>query len=203
LSSIDRAERILQFWFAEAPRNAFEIDARMTLWFGDEDQLAATIREKFSADVDNAFDGTYDDWSTRARGRLALILLLDRFRRALHRGTRAAYERDHDALVLTVRGIERKQDRELNALERAFFYMPLQRSESLKVQEFSVRIYRKLLGSADASYEATFRTFLDFAELHRDIVRQFGRFPHRNRILGRADTEEETAYLAGDLRNYG
>jgi len=71
------------------------------------------------------------------------------------------------------------------------------------VQEFSVRIFNSLLNSVDASYKATFETFLDFAELHRDIVRQFGRFPHRNTILGRADTPEEAAYLARDLRNAG
>jgi uncharacterized protein (DUF924 family) len=198
-----RVGDILQFWFAETSRSAFEIDARMTLWFGDEKQLATTIRERFQDDVERASRGEFDDWSERPAGRLALILLLDRFRRALYHGTQAAYAKDHDALTLAVRGIERKHDRDLAAVERAFFYMPLQRSESLKVQEFSVRIFNSLLNSVDASYKATFETFLDFAELHRDIVRQFGRFPHRNTILGRADTPEEAAYLARDLRNAG
>ncbi len=203
MGNSDRPGEILRFWFAETSRNAFEVDARMALWFGDERQLAATIREQFLDDVERASRGELDDWSEHPRSRLALILLLDRFRRTLHHGTRAAFAKDHDALRLTVHGIERKHDRELGAVERAFFYMPLQSSESLKVQEFSVRIFSSLLRSVDPSCQATFRTFLDFAELHRDIVRQFGRFPHRNKTLGRADTAEEKAYLGADLRGFG
>lgn len=199
----DRPGEILRFWFAETPRSAFEIDARMALWFGDEQQLVTIIREQFLDDVERASRGDLDDWAGHPRSRLALILLLDRFRRTLHRGTVATYAKDHEALRLTVHGIERKHDRELTGIERAFFYMPLQSSESIKVQEFSVRIFGSLLRAADQSYKATFQTFLDFAELHRDIVRQFGRFPHRNKTLGRADTAEEQAYLGADLRGFG
>lgn len=198
-----RAEEILEFWFAETARDAFQIDARMSHWFGDDPVVDQAVRERFAADVEAASGGALEDWAETARGRLALIILIDQFRRNIHRGTRRAYTKDHEVLKLTIHGIERGHDAELLPVERAFFYMPLQHSESLKVQDFAVQTYRALLDSVEPTHEATFQTFLDFAELHRDIVARFGRFPHRNAVLGRQNTAEESVYLGEDAPAFG
>ncbi|MCW8846455.1 MAG: DUF924 domain-containing protein, partial [Gammaproteobacteria bacterium] len=94
-------------------------------------------------------------------------------------------------------------DRQLEPVERAFFYMPMQHSESLKVQEFSVRTFTNLAETVKPTLRATFGTFTQFAELHRDIVAQFGRFPHRNAVLGRENTPEEEAYLDQNTPSFG
>src|SRR5690606_24289995 len=130
--------------------------------------------------------------------RLALILLLDQFRRNIYRGTAKAFEKDKVALKLTVEGAMEKLDKGLTPIQRVFFYMPLQHAESRKVQAKSVDIFRKLADAVSPTYQETFETVAQFAELHRDIIERFGRFPHRNKVLGRKNTPEEEEYLAGD-----
>ena len=100
-------------------------------------------------------------------------------------------------------GAIEKKDQGLSPIERVFFYMPLQHAESRKVQEKSCEIYNKLADAVSPTYRETFQTVAQFAELHADIVRQYGRFPHRNAILGRENTPEEDAYLAGDAPTFG
>ena len=96
-----------------------------------------------------------------------------------------------------------KKDKGLSPIERVFFYMPLQHAESRKVQEKSCEIYNKLAEAVSPTFKETFETVAQFAELHADIVRQFGRFPHRNAVLGRENTLEESEYLAGDAPSFG
>ena len=98
--------------------------------------------------------------------------------------------------------MERK-DRGLTPIQRAFFYMPLQHAESIKVQAKGCELFNKLAESVSPSFRETFATIAQFAELHRDIVEQFGRFPHRNKLIGRANTPEEDEYLAGDSPDFG
>ena len=92
---------------------------------------------------------------------------------------------------------------DLHPVERSFFYMPLQHAESLKAQNMAVEIYNRLAGAVSPTYRETFETMATFAELHRDIIEQFGRFPHRNQLLGRENTPEEDEYLAGDSPDFG
>ena len=96
-----------------------------------------------------------------------------------------------------------KKDKGLPPIQRVFFYMPLQHAESRKVQAKSVELYERLAESASPTLQETFLTVAQFAELHRDIVDQFGRFPHRNSLLGRENTPEEDEYLAGDSPDFG
>ena len=121
--------------------------------------------------------GKLDHWAHTPRGRLALILLLDQFRRNIHRGTADAYSEDRRALKLCVEGAMEKKDKGLSPIQRVFFYMPLQHAESRKVQEKSVAIFNRLAEAVSPTYVETFMTIAQFAELHRDIVHQFGRFP--------------------------
>jgi uncharacterized protein (DUF924 family) len=199
----DRREEILDFWFAETPRDAFRIDGRMTVWFGDDPSIDKKIASLFSTDIEKASNGELEDWAQTPRGRLALIILLDQFRRNIYRHSRKAFLKDHAVLKLTIHGMEIGHDRQLEPIERAFFYMPMQHSESLKVQEFSVRTFSTLAETVKPTLRATFSTFTQFAELHRDIVAQFGRFPHRNAVLGRKNTPEEEVYLDQGTPNFG
>lgn len=199
----ERTEEILDFWFAETPRDAFKIDGRMAFWFGDDSSLDEKIRTLFSEDIEKASTGQLDHWADTPRGRLALIILLDQFRRNIFRRSKEAYLKDHEVLKLTIKGMELGHDRQLEPVERAFFYMPMQHSESLKVQDFSVRTFTTLAETVKPTLRATFGTFAQFAELHRDIVAQFNRFPHRNEALGRKNTPDEEAYLDDSPPDFG
>ena len=198
-----RIEAILAFWFKQHELSAPQIDRRMDIWFGEDPAFDHEIRQKFSADVDRASEGKLDHWADEPRGRLALILLLDQFRRNIYRGTSKAYEKDMAALKLCVEGAMQKKDRGLTPIQRAFFYMPLQHAESLKVQAKSVELFGRLADAVSPTFQETFLTIAQFAELHRDIIEQFGRFPHRNALLGRDNTSEEDEYLAGDAPDFG
>lgn len=198
-----RIDAILAFWFKEQELSAPQIDRRMDVWFGEDQAFDHEIQEEFAADVDMASAGKFDHWAHESRGRLALILLLDQFRRNIHRGTVKAYEKDKIALKLCVEGAMEKKDKGLTPIQRAFFYMPLQHAESRKVQAKSVAIYNKLAEAVSPTYQETFLTIAQFAELHHDIVERFGRFPHRNQVMERDNTPEENEYLAGDSPDFG
>ena len=198
-----RIDAILSFWFKEQQLSAPQIDRRMDVWFGEDELFDHEIRKEFTNDVELASEGKLDHWANAPRGRLALILLLDQFRRNIHRGTAEAYEKDKVALKLCVEGAIAKKDEGLTPIQRAFFYMPLQHAESRKVQDRSVALFNKLANAVSATYRETFATMAQFAELHRDIVARFGRFPHRNEVLGRQNTPEEDEYLAGDSPDFG
>ena len=205
ITDIDQAriDAIISFWFQEKELTAPQIDGRMDVWFGEDAVFDQQIQSDFSVDVEEASEGKLDHWAHTPRGRLALILLLDQFRRNIYRGTAEAYAEDKKALKLCVEGAMEKKDKGLSPIQRAFFYMPLQHAESRKVQAKSVAIFSRLTDAVSPTYVETFMTIAQFAELHRDIVEQFGRFPHRNVVLNRANTPEEEEYLASDGPSFG
>lgn len=198
-----RIDAILSFWFKEQELSAPQIDRRMDIWFGEDAVFDHEIRQNFADDVDKASEGKLDHWGEEPRGRLALILLLDQFRRNIHRGSAKAYEKDKAALKLCVEGAMQRKDRGLTPIQRVFFYMPLQHAESRKVQAKAVELYSRLAEAVSPTFRETFLTIAQFAELHRDIIEQYGRFPHRNAVLGRDNTPEEDEYLAGDAPDFG
>ena len=198
-----RIEAILSFWFMEQELSAPKIDRRLDIWFGEDSVFDHECKKEFADDVDKASEGKLDHWAHQAHGRLALILLLDQFRRNLYRNTAEAFSMDRAALKLCVEGAMQKKDKGLTPIERAFFFMPLQHAESRKVQAKSVEIYKRLAGAVSATYRETFETIAQFAELHCDIIQQFGRFPHRNSLLKRDNTAEEDEYLAVDSPDFG
>ncbi|GIK35842.1 MAG: hypothetical protein AMXMBFR45_01360 [Gammaproteobacteria bacterium] len=195
--------RILDFWFSAAELDAPQIDSRMERWFGSDPALDQQIRTEFGPLVERALAGELDGWATSAEGRLALILLLDQFCRNIHRGSAMAFAGDRRALKLCIEGSMGNEYRTLSPVQRVFFFMPLQHAESAGVQDKSVRIYNALAEGVSDTLRETFLTFAQFAELHRDIVARFGRFPHRNRVLGRSNTPEEDSYLAADAPSFG
>jgi uncharacterized protein (DUF924 family) len=205
----DGVERVLNFWFGGPIENAEALRAQSGLWFGPEDadsQVGAVdqrIEREFRGDMERAATGQLADWTHAPRGRLALILLLDQFPRNVFRGTARAFATDSKALQLALEGMQSGADALLHPLERLFFYMPLEHAEDIGCQERAVAAVRALAQRAPDFA----RTYLDdcagYAQEHRDIVRRFGRFPHRNAILGRQNTAEENDYLAQVSRDFG
>jgi len=198
-----RIETILSFWFKEQELTAPQIDRRMDKWFSEDPVFDHEIEKEFSDDISAASAGTLDHWASDPHGRLALIILIDQFRRNIYRNTAKAFSKDRLALKLCVEGAMEKKDRSLTPIQRVFFYMPLQHAESRKVQAKSVELYNRLAEAVSPTYRETFLTVAQFAELHKDIVDQYGRFPHRNELLNRENTAEEAEYLAGDSPDFG
>ena len=198
-----RIDAILSFWFKEQALTAPQIDQRMDIWFSEDAVFDHEIEKEFASDIEAACNGKLQHWAASAQGRLALILLIDQFRRNIYRGTAKAFSKDKLALKLCIEGAMEKVDQVLSPIERVFFYMPLQHAESKKVQEKSVALYNRLADAVSPTFRETMLTVAQFAELHKDIIDQFGRFPHRNALLGRENTAEESEYLAGDSPDFG
>ena len=198
-----RIEAVLTFWFRGRALSAPRIERRMGAWFGEDPGFDLEIAREFKDDVAAASAGQCIHWANAPRGRLALILLLDQFRRNIYRGTAAAFARDQAALALCMAGILGNQDQDLAPIEQAFFYMPLQHAESRQAQTKSVALYARLAGTVAPACREIFEGIARFAELHARIIRTFGRFPHRNALLGRESTAEEIEYLAGDAPDFG
>ena len=198
-----RIDAILSFWFKERELSAPQIDRRLDIWFGEDAVFDHECKKLFADDVEKASNGELDHWAEEPRGRLALILLLDQFRRNIYRGTAEAFSKDKLALKFCVEGAMAKKTTGLTPIQQAFFYMPLQHAESRKVQARSVALFRRLAEAVSPTYRETFETIAQFAELHHDIIERFGRFPHRNKLLGRNNTPEEDEYLSADSPDFG
>lgn len=203
---MDEALEVRRFWFGRLPLSPDGVQERLALWFGsgaEEQRADELVRARFGALVDRAAAGGLSAWADSPRRRLSLILLLDQFPRHLYRGSERAFATDREALALTLSGMQSAADAALTPVERIFFYMPLQHAELRDAQEESVAAYRRLRNEAPQELAAMFASALEAAELHRSIVARFGRFPHRNRVLGRPNTAEEETYLREGGRSFG
>jgi uncharacterized protein (DUF924 family) len=178
MHSGDSYEDVLKFWFSEPVREH---------WFKPSEAIDQDIAQRFGALHRRAAGGELDDWARNPRSALALVIVLDQFSRNLCRGKPATYANDEHALRIARAAIVRGFDQYLDGWEKAFLYMPYMHSERLEIQEESVRLFTTAnLDNAP------------YALHHRDIVRRFGRFPHRNATLGRESTPEEREYLESD-----
>jgi len=201
---MDEALEVRRFWFGRVPLQPEGVQQRLALWFGSAAEEAdEIIRSRFGDLTARAAAGELAAWADSPRRRLSLILLLDQFPRHVHRGTERAFASDREALALTLSGMQSAADAALTPVERIFFYMPLQHAELRDAQEESVAAYRRLLNEAPAELRGLFTSQLESAEQHRSIVARFGRFPHRNRVLGRTNTAEEQQYLGQGGEGFG
>lgn len=198
---MDEARQVRDFWFGKLPLTAQTLAQRMNLWFPGEQnpedlkKLDGSIRTRFGPLVLRATQGDLMSWADSPRRCLSLIILLDQFPRNMFRGTARAFATDEQALAVTLSGMQSAGDGALDVVERIFFYMPLQHSEVREVQDESVAAYRRLLTEAPQELRKIFEESLQSAEQHRAVIEKFGRFPHRNRVLARANTPEEEAWL--------
>lgn len=186
---------ILRFWFgARAPGAPVDAE-RFALWFMKSPETDGVIRARFEADVLAAAAGERDAWGGSAEGALALIVLLDQFPRNIYRDAPRAFAFDSQALALSLDGQARGLDLALDVPERGFFYLPMEHAESAEMQERSVAAFARLAASAPPEHAALAANFHDYAIRHRDVIARFGRYPHRNAILGRPSTPEEIEFL--------
>jgi uncharacterized protein (DUF924 family) len=168
-------QTVVAFWRAAGPQK----------WFGKDADFDHEIAARFLAAHEAAAAGGLSSWEATPEGALALLLLLDQFPRNMFRGSARAFATDPLARAVADRAIEQGFDRSAASDERKFFYLPFEHSENLADQERSLALWRRASGGTPDRY----------AEIHADIIRRFGRFPHRNAMLGRATTPEEQAFL--------
>jgi len=188
------AREILDFWFGPLMQGAELTAARRDLWFGKNAKIDREIAARFKVFLGPARDGELA-WGSEPRGRLALVVLLDQFPRNIYRGHSEAFAYDPAALQQAECALAAGDDQRVGLLERVFFYLPFEHAEELPLQERSVNLFRALAAEAPPGQVKAFASFLDYAIRHRDIIARFGRFPHRNQILGRTSTAEERAFL--------
>ena len=184
---------ILDFWLGPLDDQGFSDDAHRQQWFQKDDAFDQALRDRFGALHERASRGELDGWRDTPRGRLALVIVLDQFSRNLFRGRAAMFAQDEAALALARTALAHGDEAALAPQERYFLYMPFMHSEALADQEKCVALFE----GARASVAPERRDAFDpkWAVMHRDIVARFGRFPHRNEILGRQSTPEEVAFL--------
>ncbi|HET6159685.1 MAG TPA: DUF924 family protein [Dongiaceae bacterium] len=180
---------ILQFWFSERAR---------LLWFEKDSMFDADIRARFEPLVHEAQMGGFEEWRSSPDGALALLLLIDQFARNLYRGQAKAYLGDARARAVAAESIARGFDQRYPFPDRVFFYLPFEHCETLANQDRYIALIEgcmREVGEAAAE-------FLDYAHRHRNIIKRFGRFPHRNEALGRETTEEEAEFLKGPSSSF-
>lgn len=188
-------QQVLEFWFGDGLSLGWPSDDRSALWFKGGAALDTQIRERFGTLVDQAVGGGLSGWESSATERLALVILLDQFSRNVHRGQASAFAGDERAQRLVQHSIALEQDTALPTIGRVFFYMPLMHAESLALQEACEARFTSLHQQSPPALQARLEGNLKAAHEHADIVRRFGRFPHRNAALGRPSTPEEEAFL--------
>ena len=193
---MNEIESVLEFWFGVCGADGAIDPVKRKMWFGDSRKHDAEIREHFGALHERASRGELESaWAPTPRGRLALIVVLDQFSRHIHRGSGAAFAQDPAAQRLVVSGLQMRADHELIPAQRAFFYIPLEHAEDLELQRLGVRCFDGLANTVAPARRKDYESFLDYARRHRDTIERFGRFPHRNALLGRASTPDEIEFL--------
>jgi uncharacterized protein (DUF924 family) len=170
-------ENIIEFWFTEATKK---------LWFNSTAAFDQSLLLEYESLWKLASNGKLKSWQDTPLGTLALVIVLDQFPLNMFRGSAKSYSSESRAIYTSRNAISRSFDKQLNPVELPFLYMPFMHSEKLEDQNYSVELFQQ------AGLESNLR----FAKHHRDIIKKYGRFPHRNKILGRVSTAEEIKYLA-------
>ena len=196
-------EAILEFWFADAATDPDKAAARNPFWYEGTPETDATIRARFSGVVEQARAGGLAAWEAQPRSWLALIVTLDQFPRNVSRGTAAAFACDALAQGVARRGWDAGRHESLHVIEAVFCLLPFQHAEDLGLQHEALRRGEALLAAAPAEWKAVVEQFQGYARKHVYLIERFGRFPHRNALLGRVSTQEEQAYLDAGTGFFG
>lgn len=188
---MSRIDEVLDFWFGSGD-DPFE---RAEKWWEAGEEFDAEIERKFGSDIERVAAGQLDVWLDTPRGTLAYVTVLDQFSRNIHRDAPEMYAHDELALQTAVDAIERGDDEQLEPIERQFLYMPLMHAEDREIQRRCLELFDQLRSDAPDEQREAFDKAYEFAVTHAEIVEKFGRFPHRNEILGRESTDAERAFL--------
>jgi len=201
--SAEKIAEINEFWLAnsqEGPETAAE---RRDWWYRGGAAVDEEIGRRFGDLIEGACDGRYEDWRQSADGCLALILLLDQFTRNLYRNTPNAYRGDPRAFETVCAAIENGRDRELHPVSRIWLYHPFHHSERVEEQDRGISLLHEIVAEAPTDWHSYIERSITGWTRHRNIVAQFGRFPHRNHVLGRSSTDEEVAFLSSSGESFG
>jgi uncharacterized protein (DUF924 family) len=193
-------EAVLHFWFGDGLTRDWPSDDRNPLWFGGGPALDARITERFGPSVAQALAGGLTDWEGPLDHRLALVLLLDQFSRNVHRGQAAAFAGDGRAQRLVLQTLALADAESLPTVGRVFLYMPLMHAESVALQHECVSRFQALAQHSPPELAQRLQGNLQAARQHLEIIERFGRFPHRNAVLGRTSTPAEAAFLTDGPR---
>ncbi len=190
MSPVEQVKAILTFWFGEPGSDDASYQKRRQLWFSKKPEFDQEVRARFLSDYQQAAAGGFGEWQQSPQGCLALILLLDQFPRNLFRRSPQAFATDPQALAVAKEAIAHSFDMQLEPIQRIFVYLPFEHSENLNHQIQSVNLFRQL-----HAQHPEFEDVLDYAIRHLKVIERFGRFPHRNLILGREHLPAEAEFL--------
>ena len=188
-------EDILDFWFGELNELGCAAPNQRKLWWTKSDAFDDAIRAKFASDYESIVAGDRERWRATPQGALAYIIVLDQFSRNMFRNTPTMFAADPLAREVCCEGLDAAFDDDLAFDERVFFYLPLEHSEDAPDHERCHDVFSRLCEEAPESLKADAEYYLDFAKRHREIIERFGRYPHRNEVLGRVSTPEELEFL--------
>lgn len=198
---MNQVDQVLAFWFGtafltQAAHGSFWPEPTVSkIWFNSTSKDDKVISQQFGELVEAALNGELNVWADNANSLLALVVLLDQFPRNMFRGTSKAFAGDAKAVELVRKGIEQGKELALPSVGQVFFYMPLMHSESLADQQQCIACFEQLHQRIDLSLKSHIQNNLRFAHDHLKVIEQFGRFPHRNAVLGRESTQQELDYL--------
>jgi uncharacterized protein (DUF924 family) len=192
---MSKPEDVLSFWFETPTDTPDALKGQMRRWYRGGAEMDQAIRERFLADVERALHDELEEWARTPRGRLALVLLLDQFTRSLFRDTPRAFAGDLRAQALARDGFDRGDDRALSIAERNFLMMPFVHAEDLAMQARGIAEIDRLVADAPAELRPIYAMGVEQSRKYHDVIRRFGRFPHRNQALGRPSTQEEEEFL--------
>ena len=201
-SSID-PRAILDFWFRDATSDPARAEARQPVWFSASDEMDAEIRQRFGAAIEAAARGELAHWRAAAHPALALVLLLDQFPRNVWRGTPRAFAHDSQALETARGSVAAGHLDALAPIEQAFLILPYEHHESLDAQLECVRLLEQILRAAAPEWRPVLEVHADYARQHHALIERFGRFPHRNAVLGRESTPPERDFLNAGAESFG
>lgn len=192
---VNQIHALLNSWFGNLGSADLPTSDRTNIWFGEDDLSKQKLLRAFEKEFHDATLGELNDWATTPRGRLALIILLDQFPRYVYRHSSQAFAYDEQAKQLCLEGVHQKMDKSLTLIERVFFYMPLVHAEDSESQEKSIRLYQDLATLSMSETTQIYQLFLAYAYAHFRVIKQFGRFPQRNVLLGRESSQAELEFL--------
>jgi uncharacterized protein (DUF924 family) len=178
---------ILNFWFGNPTQP--EYGKPQKFWFNKQTEFDNELRTRFQQDYEQAATGHLENWKDNPESCLALILLLDQFPRNMFRGTPKAFATDNQAVATAETAVKNGYDQQLLTVQRWFIYLPFEHSENIHHQEKAVNLFQQLSNNTES------QSTIEYAIKHLEVIQRFGRFPHRNEILGRISTTEEQEFL--------
>jgi len=200
---LSQPEQIIAYWLGPEDSDPGIFKKQQRLWYTFKTKTDDDIRQRFGETLLAAESGKLTSWHETLDGRLSLVILFDQFSRNLYRGSAEAFKNDQRALAISQQTISSSAHLALNIPARVILYHPLHHSERLECQQSAVKLFEQLLEKCSPEWHESIWGNLRSIQNHCNVIKQFGRFPHRNETLGRASTPDEIEYLAKDKRGYG